>query len=486
MLKESLREFWVRRRGGAARPRAARRRARALSRLAAADAVPPLEALCQRDPDPRAWPSSSASPARSSASAAASSWCRRCSMSSACRRRSSSAPRSSRSSAPRSSPSSCTRWRTRPSTSCSRCCSILGGVFGAQFGARAGRNLRAELFRFLLAILLLAVGMRFAIELILRPNEPFSHHRAGDAHVRRARAALAFALLGLRPGRRRNPDHVAVEPPRVDQLELHRLLRRRVRRRSSATRRPCRALRPTTSSSPCAGRGNPSSCAKRSRWGRSGSTRSNRSFRTRRPSSASSRRARSRDHARRLRSRQKIGLYAIVHAADFTNDRGGADEPFRDALLRLKTARRPLSQNERGVAFLTPAIFRAGDAAPATAPPGNYDVEVDALRRHGHRSPGRSRASSSSRSASSSRSGEVARDWSALYGAATAGMALAFGWLASDHLPQGLTRAGAHQRRARICGREGRSRKILQSTKSAIEKESTPSPGCGSPRLCRR
>jgi len=51
---------------------------------------------------------------------------------------------------------------------------IAGGVFGAQFGARAGRNLRAELFRFLLAILLLAVGLRFAIELIVRPTEPFS------------------------------------------------------------------------------------------------------------------------------------------------------------------------------------------------------------------------------------------------------------------------------------------------------------------------
>jgi uncharacterized membrane protein YfcA len=51
---------------------------------------------------------------------------------------------------------------------------ILGGVFGAQFGARAGRNLRAELFRFLLAILLLAVGVRFAIELVVRPNELFS------------------------------------------------------------------------------------------------------------------------------------------------------------------------------------------------------------------------------------------------------------------------------------------------------------------------
>jgi uncharacterized membrane protein YfcA len=51
---------------------------------------------------------------------------------------------------------------------------ILGGVFGAQFGARAGRMLRAELFRFMLALLLLAVGARFAVELVVRPTEPFS------------------------------------------------------------------------------------------------------------------------------------------------------------------------------------------------------------------------------------------------------------------------------------------------------------------------
>jgi uncharacterized membrane protein YfcA len=51
---------------------------------------------------------------------------------------------------------------------------IIGGVFGAQFGVRAGRNLRAELFRFMLAILLLAVGLRFALELMIQPSEPFT------------------------------------------------------------------------------------------------------------------------------------------------------------------------------------------------------------------------------------------------------------------------------------------------------------------------
>nr|WP_205800237.1 sulfite exporter TauE/SafE family protein [Microvirga terricola] len=51
---------------------------------------------------------------------------------------------------------------------------IVGGVFGAQFGARAGRNLKADLFRFLLAVLLLAVGLRFALELTVKPEERFS------------------------------------------------------------------------------------------------------------------------------------------------------------------------------------------------------------------------------------------------------------------------------------------------------------------------
>ena len=56
---------------------------------------------------------------------------------------------------------------------------IIGGVFGAQFGARAGRNLRADLFRFLLALLILSVGLRFGLELVVRPQEPFSIYGSG-------------------------------------------------------------------------------------------------------------------------------------------------------------------------------------------------------------------------------------------------------------------------------------------------------------------
>jgi uncharacterized protein len=51
---------------------------------------------------------------------------------------------------------------------------IIGGVIGAQFGARAGVNIRGDHFRFLLAVIVLAVGLRFAVDLTVRPDELFS------------------------------------------------------------------------------------------------------------------------------------------------------------------------------------------------------------------------------------------------------------------------------------------------------------------------
>ena len=51
---------------------------------------------------------------------------------------------------------------------------IVGGVFGAQFGARAGANLRGEYFRLLLALMIFGVAMRFALDVLQRPDDPFS------------------------------------------------------------------------------------------------------------------------------------------------------------------------------------------------------------------------------------------------------------------------------------------------------------------------
>jgi len=56
---------------------------------------------------------------------------------------------------------------------------MVGGVTGAQFGARAGQKIRSEQLRLLLGILILAVGIRFAVELVIRPADLYSIRETG-------------------------------------------------------------------------------------------------------------------------------------------------------------------------------------------------------------------------------------------------------------------------------------------------------------------
>lgn len=51
---------------------------------------------------------------------------------------------------------------------------ISGGVIGAQFGVRMASRLRGEQLRFLLAVLVLAVGARLLYGLLISPSDPFS------------------------------------------------------------------------------------------------------------------------------------------------------------------------------------------------------------------------------------------------------------------------------------------------------------------------
>jgi uncharacterized protein (TIGR02186 family) len=131
-----------------------------------------------------------------------------------------------------------------------------------------------------------------------------------------------------------------------------------------------------------------------------------------------------------VRRRLRLGLQAIVHAPDFTYDRGGRDRPFREALIRLKDQERLYITNEAGVTFLTPALFRASVPLPATAPPGAYEVEV-ALLLDG---VALSRVETRFRLFKigfEEQVGAIARNWSAPYGIVTAACAILFGWLAS-------------------------------------------------------
>ena len=58
---------------------------------------------------------------------------------------------------------------------------MIGGVIGAQFGARTGQQMRGERLRLLLGLLVFAVGLRFAYELVVQPDDLFSirHVRNG-------------------------------------------------------------------------------------------------------------------------------------------------------------------------------------------------------------------------------------------------------------------------------------------------------------------
>nr|WP_210272651.1 sulfite exporter TauE/SafE family protein [Chthonobacter rhizosphaerae] len=53
-------------------------------------------------------------------------------------------------------------------------CLMIGGVVGAQFGAEVGQKLRGETLRALLGLLVLSVGIRFAVDLVLTPADVYS------------------------------------------------------------------------------------------------------------------------------------------------------------------------------------------------------------------------------------------------------------------------------------------------------------------------
>jgi uncharacterized membrane protein YfcA len=51
---------------------------------------------------------------------------------------------------------------------------MVGGVTGAQFGTRAGQKMSGEWLRLLLGLLVLAVGIRFALDLVLPPESLYA------------------------------------------------------------------------------------------------------------------------------------------------------------------------------------------------------------------------------------------------------------------------------------------------------------------------
>ena len=131
-----------------------------------------------------------------------------------------------------------------------------------------------------------------------------------------------------------------------------------------------------------------------------------------------------------LRRRFRLGIDAIVGAPEFTLDRGGADDPFRAALVRLKKRDGLYVEEPRGVSFVTETFFRAPILLPATAPIGNYDVETS-LVADGIVVASRNASFELVKIGIEEQITELAHERGLTLGLSTAALSLLFGWLAS-------------------------------------------------------
>lgn len=131
-----------------------------------------------------------------------------------------------------------------------------------------------------------------------------------------------------------------------------------------------------------------------------------------------------------MRRRFRLGIEAVVSAPEFTIGPIEQDNPFRAALVRLKGRERLYFESPRAVTFVTGEFFRAPIPLPATAPVGNYDVEVSLIA-DGIVVARRNASFELVKTGVEEKITEFARDRPIMSGFAAAAMALFFGWLAS-------------------------------------------------------
>jgi uncharacterized protein (TIGR02186 family) len=132
-----------------------------------------------------------------------------------------------------------------------------------------------------------------------------------------------------------------------------------------------------------------------------------------------------------LRRRFRLGLdTATLPPGGEAAFRRRSDSTFTDALVRLKRATGLYVERANGVSFITPGLFRATVPVAATAPLGRYEVEV-ALFAGGVRLARELTSFDVDKVGFEQVIAREAREHGLLYGLATAGIALLFGWIAT-------------------------------------------------------
>ena len=130
--------------------------------------------------------------------------------------------------------------------------------------------------------------------------------------------------------------------------------------------------------------------------------------------------------------RLQLGLdtFPLPQTASVNIAAAGSDDPFRLALIRIKSSRGLYREVSNGVTFLAPALFRATIPLPAEVQIGDYEVDVR-LFADGAQIARAPAPFEVYKSGFEQVVTAAARDHGVLYGLATAMMALATGWFAA-------------------------------------------------------
>lgn len=128
--------------------------------------------------------------------------------------------------------------------------------------------------------------------------------------------------------------------------------------------------------------------------------------------------------------RDRIGLANADRSREAAFDFDITTTRFRDGMIRILDDKGLYSQDERGVTFLSSALFSAPIEVPATAPTGSYSAEI-VLYSGGVPLARQTTNFEVVKSGVEQRLASGAHDQPLLYGLATAVLALLFGWLAS-------------------------------------------------------
>lgn len=80
-----------------------------------------------------------------------------------------------------------------------------------------------------------------------------------------------------------------------------------------------------------------------------------------------------------VQEKHRLGIRSIIKSMNASPEPDDSHGSFPEALFRLKTKEKLYDESDRGVTFLTPKLFRASAPLPATAPPGDYHIEITLL-----------------------------------------------------------------------------------------------------------